>query len=157
VNKRTGHIVRFSAEWDMYVKGIPSAPNPAVKQKATLHAVVAAPPRSKVTHVDIFLSTVRPYWENEVKARKLDAGMGPIVNTAGMYLTAINYQWPVTHQPDPFGNIRGNVPLDQCVRGVAERLDPSGFLWVCEKMIPRSKVGSSSPPLPGGAPPIPAR
>jgi hypothetical protein len=154
VNKRTVHIVRFSAESGMYEKCIPTAPNPVVKQKATLHAIVAAPPPGKVTHVDVFLSNVRPYWENETKARKLDAGMGPIVNSAGMFLTAINYQRPASDQPDPFGDIRGGVPLDQCVRGIAQRLDPSGFLWVCEKMIPRSAVGSSSvPPRPGGAPP----
>jgi hypothetical protein len=154
VNKRTVHIVRFSAEWDMYVKGIPSAPTPTVKQKATLHAVVAAPPPEKVAHVDLFVSSVRPYWENERKARARDAGMGPIVNSAGFYLTAINYQWPVADRPDPFGDLRGDEPLDQCVRGIAERLDPSGFLWVCEKMIPRSTVAPTSPPPPpGGAPP----
>jgi hypothetical protein len=93
VNKRTLHIVRFSAKADMYAKGIPSAPNPPVKQKATLHAAVAAPPPGKVTHVDLFLSTVRPYWPNENKTRAQDAGMGPIVNSAGLYLTAVNYQW----------------------------------------------------------------
>ena len=69
VNKLTLHIVRFSAEADMYAKGIPSAPYPTVKQKATLHAAVAAPPPGKVTHVDLFLSTVRPYWPNENKTR----------------------------------------------------------------------------------------
>lgn len=42
INKRTVHVVRFSAEWDMYVKGIPSAPNPTTKQKAMLHAAIAA-------------------------------------------------------------------------------------------------------------------
>jgi hypothetical protein len=68
--------------------------------------------------------------------------------------TALNYIWPATARPDPFGDIRGGVPLDQCVRGIAARLDPSGFLWLCEKMIPRSKFSSASPPpSPGGAPP----
>ena len=33
--------------------------------KRTLHAVLSAPPRLWVAPVDIFLSTVRPYWENE--------------------------------------------------------------------------------------------
>lgn len=152
VNKRTLHVVRFSATADMYAKGIPSAPNPPVKQKATLHAAVAAPPPGKVTHVDLFLSTVRPYWPNENKTRARDAGMGPIVNSAGLYLTAVNYQWSATKEPDPFGDVRGDVPLDQCVRGIAERLDSSGFLWVCEKVIPRSKMTSAAPPRPGGAP-----
>ena len=33
--------------------------------KRTLNAVLSAPPRLWVAPVDIFLSTVRPYWENE--------------------------------------------------------------------------------------------
>lgn len=153
VSKRAAHIVRFSAEADMYAKGVPSAPHPPMKQKATLHAVVAAPPPGKVTHVDLFLSNVRPYWPNEKKIRARDAGMGPIHNSAGMYLTAVNYHELATAEPDPFGDVRGSVPLDQCVRGIGERLDPLGFLWVCEKMIPRTKVVSTSPPPePGGAP-----
>ena len=91
-----------------------------------------------MTHVDLFLSTVRPYWPDETKVRSGDAGMGPLGNSAGMYLTAINYQRSLTDQPDPFGDVRAGAPLDQSVRGVASKLDPSGFLWVCEKMIPRS-------------------
>lgn len=158
INKRTVHIVRFSAEAEMYAAGIPSAPTPKVRQKATLHAAVAAPPPGSVTHVDLFLSAVRPYWPNEKKTRARDAGMGPLVSSGGLYLTAVNYQMPVTDEPDPFGDVRGGEPIDQCVRGIAESVDPSGFLWVCEKMIPRSKVDSSSPPpAPGGAPPVRGR
>ena len=157
VNKRTVHIVRFSAEWDMFVRGVPTAPTPSPKQKATLHARLEAPPQSKATHVDLFLSNVRPYWGNETRVRNSDAGMGPLVNSAGQYLTAIIYQQPVTDEPDPFGDVRKGSPLDQCVRGVASKVDPSGFLWMCEKMIPRSAFSSfsssSPPPPPGGAPP----
>jgi hypothetical protein len=71
-----------------------------------------------------------------------------------MYLTAVNCQEPATEEPDPFGDVREGVPLDQSVRGIAERLDPSGFLWVCQKMIPRTKVGTTSP-LPAPARPRP--
>jgi hypothetical protein len=59
INKRTVHVVRFSAEAGMYAKGIPSAPTPSRKEKATLHASLAAPPFGKVAHVDLFLSSVR--------------------------------------------------------------------------------------------------
>jgi hypothetical protein len=83
--------------------------------------------------------------------------MGPIVNSAGLYLTAVNYQVSSTAEPDPFGDVSDGEPIDQCVRGIGERLDPSGFLWICEKMIPRTKVGSTSPPPPSGAPPSPDR
>lgn len=137
----------------MYEKGVPSAPTPSRKEKATLHASLAAPPSGKVAHVDLFLSSVRPYWPNEKKIRADDAGMGPIVNSAGLYLTAVNYQVSSTAEPDPFGDVSDGEPIDQCVRGIGERLDPSGFLWICEKMIPRTKVGSTSPPRPSGAPP----
>ena len=64
---------------------------------------VTAPPRLWVTHVDIFLTTVRLCWVTELKARKRDAGVGPITNSAGMYLSAINCQRSVTDQPDPLG------------------------------------------------------
>lgn len=154
VNKRTVHVARFSATSDMFVKGVPSAPTPTRRVKATLHAVVPAPAQLKVTHVDIFLSTVRPYWENESKLRARDAGMGPIVNSAGMYLTAINYQRPALKHPDPFGDVRGGVPIAECVRGIGAKVDPAGFLWVCEKLMPQSHVVSTSlPPPPRGAPP----
>ncbi|BCO85914.1 MULTISPECIES: hypothetical protein [Mycobacterium avium complex (MAC)] len=157
VNKRTLHIVRFSAEWDMFVKGVPSAPKPSPKQKATLHARLEAPSQSQVAHVDIFLSNVRPYWGNERKVRDRDAGMGPIINSTGQYLTAIIYHRHVTEHPDPFGDVRQGAPLDQCIRGIASKVDPAGFLWMCEKMIPRSEFSSFSPslqpPPPGGAPP----
>ena len=152
VNKRTLHVVRFSAEWDMYIKGIPSAPTPTIKEKATLHAKLKAPPRLKVTHVDVFVSWVRPYWENESKARLRDAGMGPLKNSAGMYLTVLNYQRSVFAQPDPFGDIRHGIPIEQCTRGIAARLDPSGFIWLCEKMIPNTEMSATVPPAPGGAP-----
>lgn len=102
----------------MYVKGVPSAPVPkTAKQKATLHAVVAAPAPPKVSHVDVYLSEGQPFWGNETKFRERDAGMGPIANDAGMHLTAINFQVPVTDQPDPFGDVQEGEPLDQCIRG----------------------------------------
>jgi hypothetical protein len=154
VNKRAVHIVRFSAEWNMFVQGVPTAPMPSPKQKATFHARIEAPSQPKVSHVDLFLSNVRPYWPNEKKVRRDNAGMGPLANSTGQYLTAVSYQQPATEQPDPLGDVRKGVPLDQCVRGVASGLDPSGFLWMCEKMIPRSEFNASSPPPPpGGAPP----
>lgn len=158
VNKRTVHIVRFSAESDMFIKGVPSAPMPTPKQKATLHARLEAPPPSKAAHVDIFLSNVRPYWGDEIKVRNRNAGMGPIVNSAGQYLTAIIHHRYVAEQPDPFGDVRQGAPLNKCIRGIASKVDPAGFLWMCEKMIPRSEFSSFSPslqpPPPGGAPPL---
>jgi hypothetical protein len=153
VTKRAKHIVRFAVGSEMFATGTPSAPVPNRKAKATLHASLSAPQPGKVVHLDLFLSSVRPYWPTEKKVRAHDAGMGPIANSAGLYLTAVNYQEPASKEPDPFGDIRGGEPIDQCVRAIGETVDPAGFLWVCEKMIPRSKFAPPLPPrVPGGAP-----
>jgi hypothetical protein len=153
LNKRAKHIIRFSVESDMFAPGTPSAPTPPTKAKATLHAALASPAPGKVSHVDVFVSSVRPYWPNEKKVRANDAGMGPIANSSGLYLTAVNYHEPAAKYPDPFGDVRGGVPMSQCVRGIGNLVDPAGFLWFCEKMIPRSQMSPPSPPLPpSGAP-----
>jgi len=62
VNKRTVHLARFSAEWNMFRPGVQRGPDPEIKPKATLHAIAAAPPQEKVTHIDLYVSRVRPFW-----------------------------------------------------------------------------------------------
>jgi hypothetical protein len=147
VNKRTVHLARFSAESDMFRRGIQRGPDPQLSPKATLNATVAAPPEGSVTHVDLYLSKVRPFWRNdELDIRRRDAGMGPLVNDAGMYLTAVISQWRADKEPDPFGDVSQGRPDDQCVRGIAEKVDSTGLLWVCEKMIPRSALETTIPP-----------
>jgi hypothetical protein len=104
-----------------------------------------------VTHVALYLSKVRPFWRNnELEIRRKDAGMGPLVNEADMYMTAVVSQWRATKEPDPFGDVSQGLPHDQCIRGIAEAVDTTGLLWVCEKMIPRTNVAQVLPP-PRGA------
>ena len=147
VNKRTVHLARFSADWTMFRQGMQRGPDPPTKARATLHACLAAPPQGSVTHVDLYLSKVRPFWRNdELEIRRKNAGMGPLVNDAGMYLTATVSQRQATREPDPFGDVSEGLPDDQCIRGIAEAVDTTGLLWVCEKMIPRSKVEQALPP-----------
>jgi hypothetical protein len=147
VNKRTVHIVRFSAEWNMFRPGMQRGPDPKPKQNATLNAFAAAPPEGFVTHIDLYLSRVRPFWRNEeLKIRRNNAGMGPLINDAGMYLTAIISQWRETKEPDPFGDVSEGLPADQLIRGVAEKVDTTGLLWVCEKMMPKSNLTATAPP-----------
>jgi hypothetical protein len=43
VNKRTVHLARFSAERNMFRRGMQRGPDPESKSKATLNAVVGAP------------------------------------------------------------------------------------------------------------------
>jgi hypothetical protein len=73
--------------------------------------------------------------------------MGPITNAIGMSLTAVSVKRPVTLQPDPYGDVRGTTPLDQCVRGVAAVVDETSLLWLCEKVVP---IAEFDAPATGG-------
>ena len=72
-------------------------------------------------------------------ARAAEAGMGPITNAIGMHLTAVIVHRRVISQPDPWGDVRGDTPLDECSRGMAAAVDETGLLWLCEKLIPRTE------------------
>jgi hypothetical protein len=147
VNRRTVHLARFSAERNMFRAGMQRGPVPTSKSKATFRAVVGAPQEGCVTHVDLYLSLVRPFWRNsEMAIRASDAGMGPLINDAGMYLTAIIAQRDETKNLDPFGNVSEGLPADQLVRGVATAIDTTGLLWMCEKMMARAKLATAAPP-----------
>jgi hypothetical protein len=64
--------------------------------------------------------------------------MGPITNAIGMHLTAVSVHRSVISQPNPWGDVRGDTPLDQCSRGMAASVDETGLLWLCEKLIPHT-------------------
>ncbi|VBA47928.1 hypothetical protein LAUMK41_00642 [Mycobacterium attenuatum] len=156
VNDHAAHIVRFSAGWDTFMKG---APVPDIwrgpRQKSTFRGLAPAPEKDHVSHVDVYLSLGDPYWPNEAGARAAWAGMGPITNAIGMNLTAVSVQSPVTWEPDPFGDVRGDTPLDQCVRGLAAVVDETSLLWLCEKVIPYTELDAlaakqAEPPGPSG-------
>ena len=148
VNDHAAHIVRFSAEWDTFVKGAPGPGNSrGPRQKSTFRALVGAPEKDHVAHVDVYLSFEEPYWPDEASARATRAGMGPITNAIGMSLTAVSVKRPVTLQPDPYGDVRGATPLDQCVRGVAAVVDETSLLWLCEKVVP---IAEFDAPTTGG-------
>jgi hypothetical protein len=137
VSDHAAHIARFSAEWDTFVMGAPSnTGSRGPRQKSTFRALVRAPEKDHVRHVDIYLSFGDPYWPNEAAVRAAHAGMGLITNAIGMNLTAVITQRPVTAEPEPHGDVRGDTPLDQCVGGLAAAVDETGLLWFCEKLIP---------------------
>lgn len=149
VNKRTVHLARFSFEENMFRRGMQRGPDPPVVVKATLHARIAAPPRGKVAHVDLYLSRVRPFWCNtdELEIRAANAGMGPLINDAGMYLTGIVRRRDVaTAEPDPFGDVSDGLPADQLIRGAGATVDKTGLLWICEKLISRARLSAVPPP-----------
>ena len=141
VSDHAAHIIRFSAEWDTFLKGAPGPGNSrGPRQKSTFKAVVPSPEKDHATtHVDVYLSFGDPYWPDEEGARAAEAGMGPITNAIGMHLTAVIVHRRVISQPDPWGDVRGDTPLDECSRGMAAAVDETGLLWLCEKLIPRTE------------------
>ncbi len=147
VNRTTEHLIRYSVAWDMFCSQVPSAPLPTMKQKATLGARLAPPPLLRRVLVDVYVSHGRrPYWPDEKTLRSRNAGLGPITNSAGMHLTAVSRRAKMDEDPDPCGDLRGDAPLTECVRGMVHEVDPSGFLWMCEKLYPRSVLTEGAMP-----------
>lgn len=145
VSDHAAHIVRFSAAWDTFLKGAPGpGGSKGPRQKSTFKAIIRAPEKDRVAHVDVYLSMGEPYWPDEARARAAGAGMGPITNSIGMNLTAVSVRRPVTLQPEPCGDVRGDTPLDKCVRGVSALVDETGLLWLCEKVVPAAEFGAAS-------------
>lgn len=109
--------------------------------------IVPVPTEGRVRHVDVFLSyNGEPYWPAEDAIRAARAGLGYIKNSLGWCLSVVIYNRPTTYEPDPCGDLRGETPVDQCLRGIATTVDDTGLLWMCEKLIPRPPE-SPQPPL----------
>lgn len=43
---------------------------------------------------------------------------------------------PAAAEPNPWGDTRGDTPVNECFRGLATAIDESGVLWLCDKLIP---------------------
>jgi hypothetical protein len=96
VNDQAAHIVRFSAEWETFIEGAPGpGGSKGPRQKSTFRALIPAPEKHHVAHVDVYLSVGDPYWPNEEGIRAADPGMGLITNSIGMNLTAASFHRPV--------------------------------------------------------------
>ncbi len=98
------------------------------------------PADSRVRHIDVFLSdNGEPYWPDADKVRASQSGMGGYIrNSLDWCLSAVVFDRPAEYLPDPpFGDLRGNVPVDQCLRGgVVATVDDDSLLWLCEKLVP---------------------
>lgn len=139
INKRTVHAMRFSATSDLFRRGIPSGPAPRILEKADIHVNVPAPQIGRVVHVDVFISTVRPYWPRMNSKRIIGQSgdwMGPMQNDAGMFLTAVVTDRLAYKHLDPVGDIQEGAPTDRCARTAAVTVDNTGLLWICEKLRP---------------------
>lgn len=138
IDEHVKRITRFSTGSDEFLPGAPPAGGSDwPKKKATMRGLVPVPAEGRVTHVDIFLSdNGQPYWPDEDTVRETESGMGYIRNSLDWCLSAVIFDRPSDYLPDPAGDLRGDVPVNQCHRGIAVSVDDNGLLWLSEKLIP---------------------
>lgn len=137
INDHTKLIVRFCAEPEVFVPGAPPAGGSDWPIKKAMKGTVPLPAQGRVRHIDIFLSgDGAPYWPDADKVRATQSGLGYIRNSLDWCLSAVIFDRPAEYLPDPRGDVRREVPVDQCLRGVAATVDETRVLWLCEKLIP---------------------
>jgi hypothetical protein len=144
VTDHAGHVIRYCVEREAFVGDAPPAGgSKRPKAKATFKAIVPVPREGRVTYVDIYLSFGEPHWPDETGARAAHSGIGLITNSAGIHLTVVVEDRTAATQPNPCGDTRGDIPANECFRGLATAIDESGVLWLCDKLIPmrRSEQG----------------
>ncbi|MET4612388.1 hypothetical protein ABIC28_003380 [Rhodococcus sp. PvR044] len=80
--------------------------------------------------------------------------MGPVTNKAGQILTAVNSERFISKEADPFQVAQGTesdnpYPNDKSLtRAVAAKVDSTGLLWICEKLVPADQLeGQRIPPM----------
>lgn len=163
---RTGRIIgRRSGAWPIWFPGrrvneyatlvarlrwtheatsrLGAAPDPG-SLKSNAKGLAVPPPSAPgfASDVDLIVSEGRPYWKEEPKARRDNACLGPLQNPpTDLWLTGTVVQRFIPHYQHPVEAL-GPRPVDRDdqVRGVAAAVDPTGFLWLIEHRMSKSKT-----------------
>lgn len=114
----------------------------SVRKKGGRHARYTIPPEGGL-FVDLYISApgADPYWQDAAATRKANAGLGPLVNTAGQSLTLVASKVSDPHKHDPNWQrvtdeeteSMGQSPV---VRALAMNPSSAGLLWITEKIAP---------------------
>lgn len=137
VRKDAGHIVRFCVEREPFVGDAPPAGGsrwPKEKTKAG-RVILPVPREGHVAYFDVYLSFDKPYWPDEERVRATQSGLGPITNALGMHLTLVSDTSVPNPELNPCGDLRGDAPVGECLRGLTVGVDGDGVLWLCEQLI----------------------
>lgn len=134
-------VARLRWTWDCCIRLGP-APSPGDLKKGAIGLVVP-PPRAPgdAIDVDLIVSKDNPYWPNEKIARRDNACLGPLRNTAGAWLTGVVVRRIANHYPPPESAI-GPRPEDSSdeIRAVSAAIDEMGFLWLIEQRMSRKAL-----------------
>jgi hypothetical protein len=133
---------RFRSTWSLFREGSKSGPRPADLKGAKVGACLPAPTLFHATDLELFVSSGAPFWPNEAQARKDNACLGPLINEADQYLTAVSRRASVASSPTPSAFV-GKEPEGERTRGIRTIVDPEwDFLWVIEDWLPISMFGN---------------
>lgn len=134
-------IARIRTTWDLFGPGVPTAPSAGEVGKGFQGALIDPPPAGYASDLDLFVSERRPFWPNEAEARKKNAALGPLVNTAGEYLTGASIRRSVLAEPAPDSESAMHpASSGDTVRGLHASIDPRGFVWLCEERMSRAAL-----------------
>lgn len=148
VTEDVRHAIRFRFSYNIFRRGYPSAPSPRDVTAKDVAGLVPPPNHElNAVDVDLYVSTGHPYWPNERKARRDNACLGPLLNEAGQYLSAVVKLQSTALHPTPrlAQGTRPNSNEDR-VRGIGATVDNTGLLWICEQWLSRSALGGEQPP-----------
>lgn len=146
VTDQATHVARIRVPWSSLQLGAPSAPRPEVSSRLSLHGKLQAPQIYSAVDVDLYSSDAgTPYWPDYEQVQRDNAGIGPLTNGAGQFLTAVvthRSVWrdPATAELDALAKNFGGPRK----RTLSFNRDDSGFLWIRELVMPASMLRTYS-------------
>jgi hypothetical protein len=141
VTNRATHVARLRFPWELFISGRPSGPFPEEPKKNVFAAIAPAPAPLYATDLDVYISQGRAFWPAETRARRDNAVLGPLVNSAGQYLTAVSVRRSLLKTATPARALAGEPDEDSDrVRGVGASVDADGVLWICEQWMSKAAL-----------------
>lgn len=146
VTSHVQHVIRFSYSSEMFTPGVPNGLpvglSKRVLKKGGRHGRYTIPPEGGL-FVDLYISApgANPYWQDTIATREANAGLGPLINTAGQSLTLVASKVSDPHKHDPTwqrvteeeAKEMGKKPV---VRALAMNPSSTGLMWITEKIAP---------------------
>lgn len=140
------HAIRICVPADTLVGGTPNGGEPGTVRSRMFAGLLEAPPAGSSAMLDLYVSPGPPEFPNHQQLDQLHALHGPVVNTAGQYLSGVTRIVPddrldLSHlqrdTPEP------ESPAD-AARGVQVAIDGDGVLWLVERVLSKAWLGQGA-------------
>ena len=94
-------VARLRWTWDVCNRLGPAPEAGSLKKDAKGFAVKPPPEPGDAVDIDLIMSTSKPYWPSEKKARRNEACLGPLRNDSGDWLTGTAVKRLASHYAPP--------------------------------------------------------